>query len=54
MKCNSLSLAVMHYRTRCGDMEEAEKILDMMEESYYSGQQQLAPSVVSYSTLMHG
>jgi pentatricopeptide repeat protein len=46
--------SVMNMWVRRGDLTRAAIILNQMEEAYRSGDNDLAPNVVSYTTLMNG
>jgi pentatricopeptide repeat protein len=46
--------SVMNMWVRSGELNKAKDILDQMEEAYNNGSYELAPSVVSYTTLMNG
>lgn len=55
IKPNTQTLnAIILAWTRCGDALRAEQVLDMMEVYHAAGDNDLAPNVVSYSTLMDG
>jgi pentatricopeptide repeat protein len=46
--------SVINAWVRCGKMKQAEKVLTRMEQYHAEGKTQMAPNVVSYTTVMDG
>lgn len=49
-----LLVAVLNSWVQCGDVVRAEAILNRMEQLSEAGKSDIAPSVVSYSTVING
>ena len=49
-----IQILVINAWVRSGELQKAEKILEGMERSFYSGRGKIVPNVVSYTTLMNG
>ncbi|KAG7347152.1 PPR: pentatricopeptide repeat domain containing protein [Nitzschia inconspicua] len=53
-RSTTLINCLINFWIRCGDFARATSLLDEMEQAYKEGNDDLAPDVVSYTTIMNG